>query len=94
MGAFIAGIVLQPLSYMTKVERDGIRQRQREGADAAMACGVRLGRPKKARPENCPQVRDAYLNGFATKCDAAKDLGVCVNASPAWLDEDDEPAAA
>ena len=45
-GMLISDIVLQLLSYVAQVERESIRQRQREGIVAAKARGVRFGRPK------------------------------------------------
>ena len=45
MGTFIADLVLQVLSFAAENERKNIRQRQREGIDAALARGVRFGRP-------------------------------------------------
>lgn len=46
MGTFIADLVLQVLSFAAENERSNIRQRQREGIDAAQARGVRFGRPE------------------------------------------------
>ena len=46
----IADIVLQLLSYVAQVERENIRQRQKEGIAAAQSRGIRFGRPKKKRP--------------------------------------------
>lgn len=43
-GTLIADIVLQLLSYVAQTERELIRQRQREGIDAAKERGVRFGR--------------------------------------------------
>lgn len=45
LGTFIADLVLQVLSFAAENERKNIRQRQREGIDAALARGVRFGRP-------------------------------------------------
>lgn len=45
LGTFIADLVLQVLSFAAENERANIRQRQREGIDAARARGVRFGRP-------------------------------------------------
>ncbi len=47
LGTFISDLVLQVLSFVSENERQSIRQRQREGIDAALARGVRFGRPKK-----------------------------------------------
>ena len=46
LGTFIADLVLQVLSFAAENERCNIRQRQREGIDAALARGVRFGRPE------------------------------------------------
>ena len=45
LGNFIADLVLQVLSYAEENERENIRQRQKEGIEAARARGVRFGRP-------------------------------------------------
>ena len=45
LGTCIADLVLQVLSFAAENERKNIRQRQREGIDAALARGVRFGRP-------------------------------------------------
>ena len=50
-GRFISDLVLQILSYVAEKERDNIKSRQRQGIDAAMARGVRFGRPKYERNE-------------------------------------------
>ena len=44
-GTLIADIVLQLLSYVAETERAFIKQRQKEGIDAARACGQRFGAP-------------------------------------------------
>lgn len=43
-GTFIADLVLQILSYVAQTERENIRQRQKEGVEAAKLRGVRFGR--------------------------------------------------
>ena len=53
---FISDIVLQLLSFVAENERVNIRQRQREGIDAAMARGVKFGRPRIEIPENFNKV--------------------------------------
>ena len=52
LGTFIADLVLQILSYVAESERIKIRERQRQGIDAAMARGVSFGRKKKEVPDN------------------------------------------
>ena len=43
MGTFLSDIVLQVLSFVAQNERENIRQRQREGIEAAKLRGVRFG---------------------------------------------------
>ena len=52
MGTFIADLVLQILSYVAETERIKIKERQRQGLDAAMERGVAFGRPEREVPEN------------------------------------------
>lgn len=87
-GALISDIVLQLLSYVAQVEREAIRQRQREGIDAAMARGVRFGRPRKIRPETYGLTRESYLAGHITRSEAASRLQVSVSTFDKWLRED------
>ena len=46
-------ILIEVLASMAEIERVRIRQRQREGIDAAKRRGKHLGRPEKGFPENC-----------------------------------------
>ena len=45
VGKFISDIVLQILSFVAENERAAIRQRQKEGIDAAKLRGIKFGRP-------------------------------------------------
>ena len=56
MGTFIADLVLQVLSFVAQSERERIRERQRQGIDAAKARGVRFGRPVKIPPDDFPEM--------------------------------------
>jgi len=56
MGTFLSDIVLQVLSFVAQNERENIRQRQREGIEAAKLRGVRFGRPLRKVPDNFEQV--------------------------------------
>ena len=47
MGTFLSDIVLQVLSFVAENERKNIRERQKEGIEAARRRGVRFGRPEK-----------------------------------------------
>lgn len=52
LGTFIADLVLQVLSFAAENERENIKQRQREGIEAARVRGVQFGRPSvKISPE-------------------------------------------
>jgi len=52
MGAFIADLVLQILSFVAQNERETIRKRQTEGIAAAQAKGIQFGRPVIAAPDD------------------------------------------
>lgn len=52
MGTFIAGLVLQILSFVAQNERENIRKRQAQGIAVAKAKGVKFGRPEIVLPEN------------------------------------------
>lgn len=56
MGTFLSDIVLQVLSFVAQNERENIRQRQREGIEAAKLRGVRFGRPIRKVPDNFEQI--------------------------------------
>ena len=60
MGAFIADLVLQILSFVAESERTNIRKRQEEGIAAAKARGVRFGRPPRPLPENFDAIHQAW----------------------------------
>lgn len=56
MGAFIADLVLQILSFVAQSERESIRRRQAEGIAAAKARSVRFGRPAIKTPDDFGQI--------------------------------------
>ena len=56
IGTLISDIVLQLLSFIAENERETIRQRQREGIDAAKLRGVKFGRPRVPYPDNFDKV--------------------------------------
>jgi DNA invertase Pin-like site-specific DNA recombinase len=61
MGTFLSDIVLQVLSFVAENERGNIRQRQKEGIEAAKLRGVKFGRPTKPLPENFGRVYKRWL---------------------------------
>ncbi len=76
MGAFIADLVLQILSFVAENERANIRQRQAEGIAAAKARGVRFGRPPRPLPENFLSIRQAWKKKELTLHQAAQACGM------------------
>ena len=52
VGTFLSDIVLQTLSFVAENERGNIRQRQKEGMDAAKQHGFQLGRLEKPLPDS------------------------------------------
>lgn len=56
MGTFLSDTVLQVLSFVAENERKNIRQRQKEGIEAARQRGVQFGRPESPLPENFQEV--------------------------------------
>ena len=52
----IGNIIFELLTYMAQKEREKIKQRQREGIDAAKALGKHLGRPKAKYPDNWDEI--------------------------------------
>ena len=76
VGTLISDIVLQLLAFVAQTERENIKQRQREGIDAAMARGVRFGRPKRELPDGFEEAFQTYLNGKIAGTEAAKKCGL------------------
>jgi len=76
MGTFIADLVLQILTYVSATEREYIRQRQREGVEAAQKRGVKFGRPIKKRSAHWYDMRAAWQSKTISARDAAKALSV------------------
>jgi len=61
IGTFLSDIVLQLLSFVAENERKNIKQRQREGIEAARMRGVKFGRPKKPVPENFQSMCNKWI---------------------------------
>lgn len=61
VGTFLSDIVLQTLSFVAENERGNIRQRQKEGIEAAKKRGVQFGRPPKPVPKNFVQVYNRWI---------------------------------
>ena len=76
MGAFIADLVLQILSFVAQNERENIRKRQEQGIAAAKARGVRFGRPPSPLPPNYHSAYQRWKAGIITGTQAAKECGM------------------
>ena len=81
---FIADMVLQVMCYVAQMEREKIRQRQREGIDAALARGVRFGRARIPIPKNYGAVLAAYQDKEISRKEAAQRLGVSPSTFDKW----------
>lgn len=91
-GAFIADLVLQILSYVAQVERENMRQRQRQGIDAAIARGVRFGRPRLERPEAYEEAKQRVQAGVVSQREGAAEIGVSCSTFRRWMLADAELA--
>ncbi len=72
LGTFIADLVLQLLSFVAENERINIRQRQKEGIEAAKKRGVRFGRPPLKMPENYSEYYKMWKDKKITAKEAAE----------------------
>lgn len=72
LGTLIADLVLSLLSYVSENERSEIRQRQKEGIEAAKLKGIRFGRPQKVLPGNFDQIYNSWVKKEITGNEAAE----------------------
>ncbi len=80
MGTFLSDIVLQVLSFVAENERKNIRQRQREGIEAAKIRGVQFGRPENPLPENFTQIYNQWMLGKINGIEAAGLCGMSITS--------------
>ncbi|MBE6726604.1 MAG: recombinase family protein [Ruminococcaceae bacterium] len=90
-GTLIADIVLQLLSYVAQTEREFIRQRQREGIDAAKEKGVRFGRVPFEKPSNYEEVVELWRRKQMNAHEAADRLGVSRTQFYRWASTEKIP---
>lgn len=76
IGTLISDIVLQLLSYVAQTEREFIRQRQREGIDAAMARGVKFGRQPMEMPPEYETLKGMWEKGEISAREAGRRLKI------------------
>lgn len=72
MGTFLSDIVLQVLSFVAENDRKNIRQRQKEGIEAAKLRGVKFGPSPKELPDNFEELCHAWHTGQVTCVYAAE----------------------
>lgn len=84
-GTFIADLVLQILSYVAETERQSIKQRQREGIEAAKKRGVKFGRPCIPVPEEFYDLKEKWLNKKTTSREAATTINVSQDTFLRWV---------
>lgn len=84
IGTLISDIVLQLLSYVAQTEREFIRQRQREGIDAAKARGVRFGRAPMERPAKYNEVYMLWERGDISAREAGRRLNISFKTFLRW----------
>ena len=84
-GTFIADLVLQILSYVAETERQSIKQRQREGIEAAKKRGVKFGRQCIPVPEEFYDFTEKWLNKKITSREAATTINVSQDTFLRWV---------
>lgn len=84
-GTFIADLVLQILSYVAETGRQSIKQRQREGIEAAKKRGVKFGRPCIPVPEEFYDLKEKWLNKKITSREAATTINVSQDTFLRWV---------
>ena len=75
----INNILIEVLSSIAEEERRTIRQRQKEGIDAAIAKGVKFGRRDKGFPEGWELCYLRYKTGEVKRSYVMKQLGIGPN---------------
>lgn len=73
---FIADLVLQILAYVSEKERQSIKERQRQGIEAAMIRGKKFGRPKIEVPENYAETMREWYDGKISAKEAMTRTGL------------------
>ena len=86
-GIFIPDLVLQILAYVAQIERENIKQRQKEGIHAAKCRGVQFGRPRKNIPDNFDDVKGKWEKSEINSRQAAQILGISQNTFLRWSHE-------
>ena len=85
VGTLISDLVLELLSFVAETERTFIRQRQREGIEAARARGVRFGRRPMKRPASFALLKEHWKRGDISARGIARALGISLDTARRWL---------
>lgn len=76
MNQLVSKVVFDLLSYIAQMEREKIRERQREGIAAAKKAGRPTGRPRIEFPKNWAEIIKQYESGDITAQKAQQDLNL------------------
>lgn len=87
-GIFIADLVLQILSYVAQIERENIRQRQKEGIRVAKVKGIQFGRPSKKLPLEFQRVYEDWSENRISGREAARRLKVDHKTFFKWAEQE------
>jgi DNA invertase Pin-like site-specific DNA recombinase len=90
VGELVANLVLQILSWLAEEERKKIKERQREGIDAALRRGIRFGRPSIQKPKDFAKVYHQWRNGEITATKAMQILTLKRNTFYKFVKEQEE----
>lgn len=74
LGSFVSELVLQILSFFAEEERRKMKERQREGIDAAQRRGAKFGRPAVTFPPNFEEVYKRWKDGEIKAIEAMEEL--------------------
>ncbi len=78
LGSFISDVAMSFLSFFADLERKNIKERQRQGIQAARERGVKFGRPRKMITEESKAIMEKYQKHEVSASTAARELGMSV----------------
>lgn len=87
LAGFLSDLVLQILSFVAETERRHIKERQREGIDAAHLRGVKFGRPTLPRPVNICELFAEIRKGTISVTEVARLSNVSRTTIRRWMCE-------
>lgn len=76
IGDMVNNILIEVMASLAEQERVMIRQRQREGIEAAKKKGKHIGRPRAELPENWEEIIHGWKAGEMTAKEAIQQLGI------------------